>query len=119
MASIINVMDYLVQLGQLQTVKEDRYGGSVVTSTETINCLVFAKETNQVDTATGRTQTMGHFALIPNSLSVTLEDHLVTVVDSYGSTVLAKARIKQINNYHTWWFAPSTFKELELDLGRT
>lgn len=114
----INVNDYMVQVGQhLTKTSYDQFGTSV-TTVATISCLVFKEEDQLTDGVPIDTKTGMHLAIVPNSLTVAIDDYLVTVIDSFGNTVISNGRVTEVVQYAPW-YRGIEFKVLRLDANQT
>lgn len=110
-----NATKYLTQVGQLRTMSRNMYGDYSETTVNTVNCLVYTEERKTEDQAIADVAGLVHKAILPINATYAKGDHLSTVVDLNGETVLADSRIVEIRDYNHWRYG-SRFKEVYLDI---
>lgn len=93
---------FLTQVGQLRTMTRDRYGATVVSTITTIPCLLYQDKLMQEQTAPVQLQTGHHSLILPNTVTVSAEDHITAVVDKFGGAVLDDGKIITIIEYNQW-----------------
>lgn len=108
MRPLIDLRKYLVHKGQLQRTTRDDYGETVATSITTVACLVYSEDESRApvyprDIQHPReTLTFGHYALLPNTLSVRVNDMLASVIDINNLPVISSAKIVQVIELNHW-----------------
>ena len=112
---LIDIRKYATQTGQLVSVTRDGFGDVDVTTITTISLLVYQERERQDQTNPTLTPAVRHMAVFASSIAVSEHDHLQSVVDREGATVLANARVKQIIQFGHWRYA-QRFQAVELDV---
>lgn len=93
---------FMTQVGQLRTINRNEYGSTVVTSITTTVCLVYQDQEMQTQQAPLQAAMGNHFLVVPNTLTIALDDHITAVVDRDGVAVLADAKIKRVTEQNHW-----------------
>lgn len=112
---LINLDKYVTMTGQLRVMARGEFGDSVVTSVNTVKCLVYQDSEQQDQTNPTITKTNRHFGIVKSNVTVKLHDHLSVVVNRFGESILADARIVNITAFGSWRRKVRFFK-LDLDL---
>ena len=98
----IDWLSFLTYEAQLRTFTIDAYGQPVASAVSTVPIIVFTEKDEVLNTTPLVTGASGHYACIPSSYAVQVDDHIRDVTDPLGAVVLADARVQVVDdlNHH-------------------